>query len=352
MTRSSRSAWARAAISGHDAAVSGVQRVLAGDLGGEDRADRQAGAGANQRGGGVVAAALDPEDEAVAAASRALADCAGRGPAGNTAPGRAQRRPARGAPWPRPRTLLLTRPEAQAEAFAAALEARLPGRFRAVVAPLIEIAPVPGALDLAGVQGLPSPRRTAVAAVRGAQARATGLPAWCVGADDRRGGAGGGVRGASRPTATSRRWRALVAAAHRPGAGDVLHVRGRHAAGDLAALLAAAGVPARGAEIYDQPARPLPAAARALLAAGGVELLAFFSPRAARDSSPRRPGARAGRSARRRRSRSAPRPTRARRARARPAVVAAAPDREGMLAALAGALSAAAIGLFPQMRLA
>ena len=38
------------------------------------------------------------------------------------------------------RNLLLTRPQAQAQAFAAVLEARLPGRFRPVVAPLIAIA--------------------------------------------------------------------------------------------------------------------------------------------------------------------------------------------------------------------
>ena len=45
---------------------------------------------------------------------------------------------------------------------------------------------------------------------------------------------------------------ALVVAAHRPGAGAFLHVRGAHAAGDLVGRLAAAGVPARAAAIYDQ----------------------------------------------------------------------------------------------------
>ncbi len=40
-------------------------------------------------------------------------------------------------------------------------------------------------------------------------------------------------------------------------------------------------MPARAAEIYDQAPCPLPAAARALLAAGRAEVLAFFSPRSA-----------------------------------------------------------------------
>ena len=62
----------------------------------------------------------------------------------------------------------------------------------------------------------------------------------------------------------------------------MLHVRGRHAAGDLVAALAARGVPARAAEIYDQRRCPLGAEARGLLARGEVEVLAFFSPRTAR----------------------------------------------------------------------
>ena len=71
-----------------------------------------------------------------------------------------------------PRTLLLTRPRAQSEAFAAALEARLPGRFRAVIAPLIAIAPVAGrARPRRRRRGCSSPPPTA-SSVRGAQRRA------------------------------------------------------------------------------------------------------------------------------------------------------------------------------------
>jgi len=51
---------------GDDAAVGIVQRGLAGDLAGEDGADRGAGAAADQRDRGVVAARFDAEDQALA----------------------------------------------------------------------------------------------------------------------------------------------------------------------------------------------------------------------------------------------------------------------------------------------
>jgi uroporphyrinogen-III synthase len=179
-----------------------------------------------------------------------------------------------------PRTLILTRPRAQSLAFAATLRARLPGRFRPVLAPLLEIAPLPAPLELGGLQGLVFTSANGVEqfAARSAE---RGLPAFCVGemtaAAARRLGfaaraAGGDVAALA----------ALVAAAHRPGAGAFLHLRGRHAAGDLAGQLAAAGVPARAAEIYDQVPVPLDGEALALLKAGAAEVLAFFSPRSAR----------------------------------------------------------------------
>jgi len=178
-----------------------------------------------------------------------------------------------------PRTLLLTRPLAQSQAFAALLADRLPGRFRPVVSPLLEIVPIPGALDLDGIRGLVF---TSANGVEQFAARSSdrSLPAWCVGditaAAARRAGfqarsANGDVNDLA----------ALIAAAQPPVAGDLLHVRGVHAAGDLVALLAAAGVSARAAGLYDQARRPLTGEARALLAAGGVHVLAFFSPRTA-----------------------------------------------------------------------
>jgi uroporphyrinogen-III synthase len=73
----------------------------------------------------------------------------------------------------------------------------------------------------------------------------------------------------------------LVAATADPGAGALLHVRGRHAAGDLAGRLAARGFAVRGLELYDQLPAAIAGAAAALLAAGGIDAVATFSPRSA-----------------------------------------------------------------------
>jgi uroporphyrinogen-III synthase len=177
------------------------------------------------------------------------------------------------------RTILLFRPEAQAAAFAAALEARFPGRFRPVPAPVFTIEPLPVAIDLDGVQGLAFTSAHAVSAFA-ALGVATALPAWCVGAATAAAARAAGLAAVSAGGDAAALVR-LVAEAWRPGAGAVLHLRGRHAAGDLAGRLRDAGVPVRDLVVYDQPARPVPPAARAALA-GGADLLAFFSPRGAR----------------------------------------------------------------------
>ncbi len=178
------------------------------------------------------------------------------------------------------RTLLLTRPRSQSEAFAAELGARLPGRFHPVIAPLIEVTPLPGVPDLSGLQGLLFTSANGVAQLA-ARSPERGLPAWCVGEMTAAAARAAGFAARSADgdmTALV----ALVARAHRPGGGAFLHLRGRHAAGDLVAALTAKGVPARAAEIYDQRPCPVVPEVRSLLARGDVEVLAFFSPRTAR----------------------------------------------------------------------
>jgi uroporphyrinogen-III synthase len=181
---------------------------------------------------------------------------------------------------PEPKTLLLTRPEPQARAFAAELEAALPGRFTPVLAPLIAIAPLPAPLDLDGVQAL---LFTSANGVEQFAARCSdrSLPALCVGAMTAAAAtrAGFAARAADGNVEALAR---LAAETHVSGAGAMLHLRGRHAAGDLTGLLAAAGVPARAAEIYDQRAVAISREAAALLATGRAEVLTFFSARTAR----------------------------------------------------------------------
>jgi uroporphyrinogen-III synthase len=233
---------------------------------------------------------------------------------------------------PDPRTLLLTRPEAQSRDFAAALEAALPGRFRTVTAPLIEIVPLQGPLALEGVQAL---LFTSANGVEQFAARCTdrGLPALCVGdltaaaaaaAGFTARSAGGDVEALAR----------LAQETCRPGAGDLLHLRGRHAAGDLVARLRAAGLPARAAEIYQQRPRAMSPEAAAMLKGGGVDVVAVFSPRSARLFTEAAVGAgwSLGRTAAVSLSRAADAALSGRFERR---IVASRPDRAGMIAALA-----------------
>lgn len=179
----------------------------------------------------------------------------------------------------RPRRLLLTRPRPQGEAFAAALAAALPGRFLPVLAPMLAIAPWAGRIDLGGAQALLFTSSNGVAAFAGLSAERS-LPAWCVGDATARAARAAGFAARS-AGGDVEALAALAAAAARPGAGALIHVRGRHAAGDLVGRLVAAGLPARGLEVYDQVAVAPPPEAAVLLAAGAVEVAAAFSPRSA-----------------------------------------------------------------------
>jgi len=180
---------------------------------------------------------------------------------------------------PPPRTLLLTRPRPQSEAFAAALEARLPGRFRPVIAPVLAIRPLPAPVDLAGVAALAFTSANGVEqfAARNDDRR---LPAFCVGAMTAEAARRAGFAACAADGDVAA-LAALIATRLHPGGGALLHIRGRHAAGDLAARLAAAGISTRAAELYDQTPCPIDGEARALLAAGSLDAVAVFSPRSA-----------------------------------------------------------------------
>ncbi|MEZ5910994.1 MAG: uroporphyrinogen-III synthase [Paracoccaceae bacterium] len=63
--------------------------------------------------------------------------------------------------------------------------------------------------------------------------------------------------------------------------GPLLHLRGRHQRGDLAAALSAAGIPCRDHIAYDQPALPLTDEAKGMLSGADRVYCPLFSPRTA-----------------------------------------------------------------------
>ncbi|MFI0395805.1 uroporphyrinogen-III synthase [Paracoccus jiaweipingae] len=158
--------------------------------------------------------------------------------------------------------VLLTRPQAASDRFAA----MLPQGMRALIAPLMTIAPVafdPALLDAA--RGLVFTSEHAVAMAGAGRGR----PALCVGP---RTAAAARARGfaVTEGPGDALRLEPLIRAAG-PG---LVHPHGRHVARVL---------PVPGVVVYDQIAQPLDAAARALLDDSAARVIVtLFSPRSAR----------------------------------------------------------------------
>jgi uroporphyrinogen-III synthase len=176
-------------------------------------------------------------------------------------------------------SLILTRPRPQAERFADDVRARFGARFDIVIAPVIEIVPVEATPDTSRYAAL---LFTSENGVRSFAARwgARDLPAYCVGA--RTAAAARAAGFAARSAGGDAAALARLVVAELPAGARVLHLRGRHAAGDLAGRLRAAGIAADEAVIYDQAARAPSAEALAALGSDAPVLVPLFSPRSAR----------------------------------------------------------------------
>ena len=176
--------------------------------------------------------------------------------------------------------VLITRPVADAETFAARLHALGHTTF---VEALIDIAFLDGpGLDLKGVQALAfTSANGARAAARRTQDRAipivavgptTAAEAKALGFTNISESTGEGVEGLSHH----------IQAMLKPAAGSILHLTGTVTAGDLKASLIAAGFAARTDRIYEaRAAETLSGALTAELAAGLIDAATFFSPRTA-----------------------------------------------------------------------
>lgn len=178
------------------------------------------------------------------------------------------------------RTVLVTRPAPDGEIFARRIEAR---GHRAVVEPLLDIHFIENAgFSLDGIEALAFTSANGVRALMHAcpDAPARVASAFCVGkatATAARDAGFGSVVAAGGDVA------GLAASIIEAAPGTVLHVAGRERAGDLAGLLAEAGVHARRSVLYRAEVRDQfsPATAKAL-AAGAIDDVAIFSPRTAR----------------------------------------------------------------------
>ena len=169
--------------------------------------------------------------------------------------------------------VLVTRPEPGAGELARAVEGM---GARAVVSPLMSLVPLPFDVP-SGLAGLIVTSRSGARAL-GRWRMGRPRRAWCVGERTERELRDLGYE------ALAVGGDAETLAGRLPGLaeGPLLHVRGVHARGDVAARLSASGLPCAEAIAYDQPALPLTQEARTALAGPDALIVPLYSPRAAR----------------------------------------------------------------------
>ncbi len=172
--------------------------------------------------------------------------------------------------------LLMTRPRAQAEEFVAQLQARDAG-FQPIFAPLIGIeyaGPLPAQDDL---RGLIFTSANGVAAWQALGGRVD-LPAYTVGNATAQAAQGAGMTAKSADGNAESLIEMLLD--QRPDV-PLLHVRGQHSRGDLAARLGSDGLETREAILYQQPPLPLTGQAQDALLGETPVIAPLFSPRTA-----------------------------------------------------------------------
>ncbi len=188
-----------------------------------------------------------------------------------------------------PPTILITRPEPGAGHFIAALKGVPGGDLPVIVSPVLAIEPQGALPDLDGVRWLIFTSQHGVFRYAELTARRD-IPAYAVGDATARAAEAEGMRAIS----CAGDARDLLARIRGDGArGPMLHLRGAHAAADVAGALRGAGIEAAEAVIYAQRTLPLSEAARACLAGTAPVIAPVFSPRSAaqllKDGAPRAP---------------------------------------------------------------
>ncbi len=173
--------------------------------------------------------------------------------------------------------VLITRPQADAEALARMLEAR---GHSALIAPVLTIEPIPAAVpDLEGVQAIVLTSANAVPALVGTD---PGRPVFVVGEATARSARAAGV-GDVRPAAgnAASLARAIIGQC-RPTGGALLHLAGTEVRPGLAEALGAAGFELRRQAVYRAvAAKSLAPAVIAAIRSGAIDAVLLFSPRSA-----------------------------------------------------------------------
>lgn len=169
-------------------------------------------------------------------------------------------------------TILLTRPAQDAVAFGEQL--RDSGEdFQLEISPVLQLIPKKKPVDLSDASGVIFTSRNAVHAVSGRP-----MVAWCVGSATANAAAGKGwhVKVADGDVETL--YARILADAPE---GQLVHLRGAVARGNLAARLNVAGISTRDAVVYEQVVLPLSDAAKAMLAREKTVIVPLFSPKSA-----------------------------------------------------------------------
>jgi len=172
--------------------------------------------------------------------------------------------------------ILLTRPvEASARFLGELRDAGV--TLGAVISPVLRIVPRRVEVATQGYRGLIFTSVHGVAAMDGHPGVA-GMRAFAVGARTAAAARGLGMVCRDGPGSAAALSARLLA---NPLPGPLLHVRGAHTRGDIAASLTAAGIQTDELVVYDQQVETLSDEARALLASPGALFLPVFSPRSA-----------------------------------------------------------------------
>ena len=171
--------------------------------------------------------------------------------------------------------LIVTRPDPQGAAFAAAIRQAWDGPLHIILSPLLQIVPVHVGDDLSDLGGVIF---TSVNGV--AQAARLGLrkdiPAYCVGDKTATAAAAAGFATKTGPGDAAQLTDMILA--DRP-AGPLAHIRGRHARGNIAGDLTDKGIFCRDVIAYDQQALPLTEAAEHALQGKKPVVVPLFSAR-------------------------------------------------------------------------